>query len=68
MDSELFIAFLQHFDQFVCDNAIAKPVVSYVDGHSTHMSLEVAKYCHDHGIVLYSILPNATVHVGFLAL
>jgi len=59
MDSQLFVAFL-HLDQFVCDNAIAKPVIVYVDGQWTHMSLEAAKYCHAHGIVLYCLLPNAT--------
>ncbi|XP_053406593.1 uncharacterized protein LOC128559316 [Mercenaria mercenaria] len=60
MDSELFVEFLKHFNTFVIEKCIQKPVILYVDGHSTHMSLEAATYCHDNDIVLYCLFPNAT--------
>ena len=36
------------------------PVLLFVDGHSTHISLPAAEYCKDNGIILYCLLPNLT--------
>ena len=33
---------------------------SFVDGHSTHISLPAAEYCMENGIILYCLLPNTT--------
>lgn len=60
MDSELFVEFLKHLDAFLVTNAIPKPIILYVDGHSTHISLEAAIFCKEHGVVLYCLLPYGT--------
>ncbi|XP_053392934.1 uncharacterized protein LOC128555225 [Mercenaria mercenaria] len=60
MDSELFVAFLEHFSSYVDHENIPKPVLLFVDGHSTHMSRDAATYCANNGIILYCLLPNAT--------
>ena len=60
MDSPLFVAFLEHLDNFVTEKQITRPVLLFVDGHSTHMSLDAAQFCHDHNIILYCLLENAT--------
>ena len=39
---------------------IPKPVILFLDGHSSHLGLEASKYCRDHQIILYCFLPNAT--------
>lgn len=36
------------------------PVFYLTDGHKSHISYEVAKFCKDNNIILYSLLPNAT--------
>ena len=39
---------------------IPKPVILFIDGHSTHMSMDAAEYCSANDIVLYCLLPHAT--------
>lgn len=39
---------------------IPRPVVVFVDGHGSHMSLEVSEFCDLNGIVLVALYPNAT--------
>ena len=60
MDSELFVSYLEHFNEFVSKHRIPKPVMLLVDGHSTHMSLAAAYYCFTNDIILYCLLANAT--------
>ena len=60
MDSELLVAFLHEFSNFVDSKKIGKPALLFVDGHSTHMSRSAAQFCADNGIILYCLLPNAT--------
>ena len=36
------------------------PVLFLVDGHKSHISYEVAMFCKENDIILYSLLPNAT--------
>ena len=60
MDSELFVQFLHEFVAFVKSKSITFPVTLFVDGHSTHLSLEAAQFCQDSGVILYCLLPNAT--------
>lgn len=37
MDSALFVEFIRHLNDFIETQAIPKPVILYVDGHSTHV-------------------------------
>jgi hypothetical protein len=60
MDSELFVAFLEHFSEFVDNANITKPVILFVDGHTTDMSRAAAIFCANNDIILYCLLPNAT--------
>ena len=60
MDSDTFLAFLEMLHEFVKAQKIELPVLLFVDGHSTHLSLRAAEFCRDHKIILYCLLPNAT--------
>lgn len=60
MDSELFVQFLHQFIDFVHETCITCPVILFIDGYSTHVSLEASQLCYDNKIVLYCLLPNAT--------
>ncbi|KAL9702723.1 hypothetical protein quinque_006241 [Culex quinquefasciatus] len=39
---------------------VKKPVLYFVDGHSSHINLETSKMCCDLGIILIALYPNAT--------
>ena len=60
MDSELFATFLEHFLQFVKSNNIHLPVMLFIDGHCTHLTLEAARFCSENKIVLYCLVAHAT--------
>lgn len=36
------------------------PVLLLIDGHRSHLTLNVCRLCEDNYIILYSLLPNAT--------
>ena len=59
-DSSTFVHFLQAVTDFLEKKQISTPVLLFVDGHSTHLTHQAAQYCHDHQIILYCLLPNAT--------
>lgn len=58
MDSELFYGWLS--GHFVSSIPPARPVVLLLDGHSSHINLETAKFARDNGILLYCLQPHTT--------
>ncbi|KAJ8941908.1 hypothetical protein NQ314_010253 [Rhamnusium bicolor] len=36
------------------------PVIFFVDGHKSHLTMELSQFCHKHDIILYSLPPNTT--------
>ena len=59
MSAELFFGWVaNHFARHVTE----RPVILLVDGHSTHVDVEVSKFCRDNSILLYCIPPH-TSHV-----
>ena len=60
MDGDLFTSFVHHFHEYVKSQGIQLPVILFVDGHSTHISLPTATFCSEKGIILYCLLENAT--------
>lgn len=59
MDSELFLSFLHHFDEFLDEKKARLPVSLFVDGHSTHVS-SCGTFLFRTKNVLYCLLANAT--------
>jgi hypothetical protein len=60
MDGELFTSFVHHFHDYIKEKGIPLPVILFVDGQSTPMSLPTALFCSENGIILYCLLENAT--------
>ena len=60
MDSGLFVEFLVHLVEFAKGKGITFPILLFVDGHSTHMTLQAAEFCKENDVILYCLLPNAT--------
>ncbi|KAJ8911264.1 hypothetical protein NQ315_015267 [Exocentrus adspersus] len=42
------------------EKKIEFPVLLYVDGHKSHITMELSKFCSDKAIILISLVPNAT--------
>lgn len=61
MNTEKFLWYIKHkFHPFLVKNAIQLPVVFFVDGHSSHVAIEVADQCQELGIILVALYPNTT--------
>ena len=61
MDSETFLSWAEHFSEYLSVNSIRRPVILFLDGHSSHLSYEVANFCKEKGIILYC-LPAHSSH------
>lgn len=48
------------FVPFLKNENITLPVIVFLDGHSSHLSLELSEFCKDNQIALVSLFPNAT--------
>ncbi|CAF4830706.1 unnamed protein product [Pieris macdunnoughi] len=48
------------FDPWVKANNIKKPILLLIDGHSSHLTLEVSQYCAENQILAYALFPNST--------
>ena len=60
MDTELFYMWLAN--HFVVHIPPARPVILLVDGHSTHIDIQITKFCQGNQIILYC-LPAHTSHI-----
>lgn len=61
MQSETFYHFIQNvFLRWLQENKIEFPVILFVDGHVSHLSLPLMKLCQENKIELIALYPNAT--------
>lgn len=61
MKAETFFEFIQNaFINYLVREKVQRPVILFVDGHKTHMSLQVSTLCEDNNIILYLLPPNTT--------
>ena len=58
MLTELFYGWLAN--HFVSHIPPERPVVLLVDGHTTHIDLEISKFCKENGILLYCLLAHSS--------
>ncbi|XP_055713105.1 uncharacterized protein LOC129807685 [Phlebotomus papatasi] len=61
MTSECFYEYIANvFLPWVKKQCIQLPVIVFLDGHKSHLSLPLSKFCAEAGIILVSIYPNST--------
>lgn len=48
------------FHPWLVKEGIQLPVIFFVDGHSSHTSIHLSRFCEDNGIILICLCPNAT--------
>ncbi|GAB0086526.1 HTH psq-type domain-containing protein [Sergentomyia squamirostris] len=73
MTAETFYEYIVNtFYPTLVEKKIQFPVILYVDGHSSHLTLPLSDFCANHGIEIIRLFPNAThvlqpLDVGFFA-
>lgn len=61
MRSEIFLDYISKgLHDWLKENSIKMPVLVFVDGHKSHLTMDLSKYCADNGIILYALPPNTT--------
>ncbi|CAF4828048.1 unnamed protein product [Pieris macdunnoughi] len=61
MTCEAFFEFIADiFHPWLKKESIPLPVILFVDGHASHLSLQVSQFCEKNGIILIALYPNAT--------
>lgn len=61
MTGPLFFEFMSNiFHPFLVEKKIPLPVIVFIDGHASHLTLHTSKFCNEHGIILIALLPNST--------
>ena len=61
--SDDFYGFLsKSFFPWLHNKNVQKPVILFVDGHKTHVTIHPSKFCEDNEVILYLLPPN-TSHI-----
>lgn len=61
MTSESFFEYITNvFHPWLLKTAVEFPVILYVDGHKSHLTLNLSEFCRNNNIILISLVPNAT--------
>lgn len=61
MTHETFYEYMANvFNPWLIKNNVEKPVIFFMDGHTSHISQHLAEFCAQNGIILIALLPNAT--------
>lgn len=61
MNAKTFFEYITNvFNPWLIDHNIPKPVLFFLDGHRSHMTLHLANFCKDNGIEIIALYPNST--------
>lgn len=61
MTAEVFFEYFSNvFVPYVKKVGIAFPIIVFLDGHRSHMTLHLSRFCRENQIILVALVPNAT--------
>ncbi|KAJ8929595.1 hypothetical protein NQ314_017702 [Rhamnusium bicolor] len=61
MTSDVFSEYIVNdFNKWAVENNIPRPLLIFIDGHKSHMTLALSKWCEENQVVLYALPPNTT--------
>ncbi|KAJ8937533.1 hypothetical protein NQ314_011801 [Rhamnusium bicolor] len=61
MNGQTFYEYMSNiFYPWLISKKIVLPVILFVDGHTSHLTMELSTFCLEHGIELAALYPNAT--------
>ena len=61
MVSSTFYKYIaNNFYPWCVNNGVEFPVIYFLNGHKSHLTIELSDFCIRHNIILYSLYPNST--------
>lgn len=61
MVSETFFEYVANgVHNWLNENNVQRPILLFVDGHKSHMTMELSQFCQENEIILYALPPNTT--------
>lgn len=61
MTCDAFFEYITNcFYRWLLENSVKRPVVLFLDGHTSHISLALSEFCKKEKIILVALLPNST--------
>nr|CAI5853559.1 unnamed protein product [Callosobruchus analis] len=61
MRGDVFFEYIANdFNEWVTQNDLKRPILLFIDGHKSHMTMNLSEFCDTHGIILYCLPPNTT--------
>lgn len=61
MTAQSFYEYITNvFHPWLVAQKISMPIILYVDGHSSHLTMPLSAFCRENGIELVALYPNAT--------
>lgn len=61
MTSPIFFEYICNaFNTWLIKKKIPKPVIIFLDGHESHLSMHLSEFCDKNGIIIYCLPPNST--------
>nr|CAI5852989.1 unnamed protein product [Callosobruchus analis] len=61
MKSELFVDYILNiFHPYLIEQKVKRPVILFLDGHKTHLTIELSELCSRLEIIIINLYPNAT--------
>lgn len=61
MKGDLFFEYIANdFNKYLEENQIPKPIILFLDGHRSHMTLPLSEFCDKNGIILHALQSNST--------
>lgn len=61
MTSEICFEYIANiFIPHLNETNISRPVIVFLDGYHSHLSLQLSKFCRENGLILVALCPNST--------
>lgn len=61
MRGDVFYEYIANdFNSWLNQNEVKRPIILFIDGHRSHMTLPLSQFCEQNGIILYALPPNTT--------
>lgn len=60
MRADIFFEYVANYcvNTWLEKNKVTKTVLLFVDGHKSHLTMELSKFCHSNGIIQYALPAN----------
>ncbi|KAJ8933286.1 hypothetical protein NQ314_014114 [Rhamnusium bicolor] len=59
--SEVFFKYLSNdFNKWLLKENIPRPIILFVDGHKSHLTMATSEWCDQNQVILYALPPNTT--------